>query len=268
LLEKVGRIDYALGIEGRGGNVSNTCAGIVAFWSPRNRRTVMSVTGEQKERRGKRRVFIVDDHPAVQQGLGAVIGQQRDLEICGAAGTAREAMPAIAESKPDIVIVDLSLQEGSGLELIKDLRARHHKLGLLVLSMHDEMLYAERALHAGASGYVMKKEPMNVLLAAMRQVLEGGVYLSDRLKARIVGTYVGRTEPALYSPVQVLSDRELEVFELIGQGFGTQEIAHQLNLSMKTVSCYRQNIKSKLGLKGGPELVRHAIHWAEARASA
>ena len=228
----------------------------------------MSVRAELRDRKGKRKIFIVDDHPAVQQGLAAVIAQQTDLELCGGASSAREALQAIAETKPDVIIVDLSLLEGSGLELLKDLRARHQKLPLLVLSMHDEVLYAERALHAGASGYVMKKEPMSVLLTALRQVLKGEVYLSDRLKSRIVGSYVGRTQPVLYSPVEVLSDRELEVFELIGQGFGTQEIARQLNLSMKTVSCYRQNIKSKLGLKGGPELIRHAIHWAEARTSA
>ena len=224
----------------------------------------MTATIDRKDRKGKRRVFIVDDHPAVQEGLATVVNQQRDLEICGAAGSAREAMERIAGLKPDLVIIDLSLQDGNGLELIKDLHARDHKLPLLVLSMHDEALYAERVLHAGAGGYVMKKEPMNVLLGALRHVLDGEVYLSEPLKAKIVGFHVGRAHPVIQSPVELLSDRELEVFELTGQGLGTREVADRLKLSMKTVSCYRQSIKSKLALKNGTELTRQAIHWVEA----
>jgi len=226
----------------------------------------MSGPTDRQDRKGKRRIFIVDDHPAVQEGLAAVVNQQRDLEICGMAGTARKAMEAISDSRPDVVIVDLSLQDGNGLELIKDLHARDHKLPLLVLSMHDEALYAERVLHAGAGGYVMKKEPMSVLLTAVRHVLNGGVYLSEPLKAKIVGFHVGRAHPVIHSPVELLSDRELEVFELTGQGLGTREVAERLKLSMKTVSCYRQSIKSKLGLKNGTELTRQAIHWVEAHA--
>ena len=225
----------------------------------------MNEKGGRPTPRKKKRVFIVDDHPAVQEGLAAVFNQQNDLEICGAATSAREVLRSIAELKPDIAIIDLTLQDGSGLELIKDLHARDHRLPLLVLSMHDEMLYAERVLQAGAQGYIMKKEPMGSLLAAVRQVLNGEVYLSEQLKMKIVGFHVGRPQPVIQSPVEILSDRELEVFELVGQGFGTREIAERLRLSMKTVSCYRQNIKSKLGLKDGPELIRHAIHWAEVR---
>ncbi|HUI06083.1 MAG TPA: response regulator transcription factor [Verrucomicrobiae bacterium] len=226
----------------------------------------MNATTDHKDRKGKKAVFIVDDHPAVQEGLAAVVNQQRDLEVCGAAGSARDALESIAAVKPDIVIVDLSLQDGNGLELIKDLHARDHKLPLLVLSMHDEALYAERVVHAGAGGYVMKREPMSVLLTAVRHVLNGEVYLSEQLKAKIVGFHVGRSQPVIHSPVELLSDRELEVFELTGQGLGTREIAERLKLSMKTVSCYRQSIKLKLGLKNGTELTRQAIHWVEAHA--
>jgi DNA-binding NarL/FixJ family response regulator len=225
----------------------------------------MSDRGGRHNSQAKKRVFIVDDHPAVQEGLAAVFNQQHDLEICGGAGSAREVLRAVAGLKPDVVIIDLTLQDGSGLELVKDLHARDHKLPLLVLSMHDEMLYAERVLQAGAQGYIMKKEPMGSLLAAVRLVLSGQVYLSEQLKSKIVGFHVGRPQPVIQTPVEMLSDRELEVFELVGQGFGTREIAERLSLSMKTVSCYRQNIKSKLGLKDGPELIRHAIHWTEVR---
>ncbi|HUI06088.1 MAG TPA: response regulator transcription factor [Verrucomicrobiae bacterium] len=209
----------------------------------------------------KTRVLLVDDHPLVRQGMICRLGLEKDIEVCAEAGSRGEAMQAIAQSQPDLAIVDISLEDGSGLELIKDIKAQYPTLPILVLSVHEETLYAERALHAGAGGYVMKRQPLGVFLEAMRQVLRGETYVSEQLKARIIGFHLGRPERVVHSPVELLSDRELEVFELMGNGLATREIARRLKLSMKTVSCYRQNAKSKLRLKDGSELVRYAINW-------
>jgi DNA-binding NarL/FixJ family response regulator len=207
-------------------------------------------------------VLIVDDHAVLREGLSMVINQQPDLLVCGEAADVAAALQAVAALQPDIVIVDLSLASGSGLELVKDIKAQHPGLPTLVLSLHDEALYAERVLRAGARGYIMKRASTTELVAALRKVLSGEVYLSEAMASLIVSQTYG--EPGSSSermPVELLSDRELEVFELLGQGRGTHEIARQLGLSMKTVSCYRQNIKSKLHLKDATELVQHAIHW-------
>jgi DNA-binding NarL/FixJ family response regulator len=219
--------------------------------------------GQQAKKRSKRRVLIVDDHSVLREGLAMVINEQPDLLVCGEAADAPHALQAIGMVAPDVVIVDLSLVGGSGLELIKDIKALHPDLPTLALSMHDETLYAERVLRAGGRGYVMKRASTDELLAALRKVLSGGVYLSERMAALVVGqTFGDRVAPLVTRmSLESLSDRELEVFQLLGEGRSTQEIARQLGLSMKTVSCYRQNIKNKLHLKDATELVQHAIHW-------
>jgi len=212
---------------------------------------------------GKRRVLIIDDHPVLREGLALVINQQHDLAVCGEAADARQAFGAIAKLKPDVALVDISLETSSGLELIKDAHAQFPKLIMLACSMHDEALYAERALRAGARGYIMKREPTGELLAAIRHVLTGELYTSRKMAGRMMRQFI--SEPAAAGPrpaTELLSDRELEVFQLLGKGQGTHEIAQLLHLSPKTVSCYRQNIKTKLNLKSANELVHHAIHWA------
>lgn len=211
----------------------------------------------------KRRVFIVDDHEVVREGLAMVINQQPDMVACGRAEDARTAMDAVAKSHPDVVVIDLLLQSSDGLELIKDLRAVHRDLPMVVLSLRDERLFAERALRAGARGYVMKRAPTQELLTALRQVLNGRIYVSDgvasELALQAIGKHAARSGS---SSVEQLSDRELEVFQLLGEGLSTKSIAQQLRLSMKTVSCYRQNIKHKLQLRDSNELIRRAVHWA------
>ena len=212
---------------------------------------------------GKRRVLIIDDHPLLREGLTLVINQQNDLAVCGEAADARQAFVAIAKLKPDVALVDISLETSSGLELIKDAHAQFPKLIMLACSMHDEALYAERALRAGARGYIMKREPTGELIDAIRHVLTGELYTSRKMAGRMMRQFISDPAPAEPRPAtELLSDRELEVFQLLGEGRGTREIAQLLHLSPKTVSCYRQNIKTKLNLKSANELVHHAIHSA------
>jgi DNA-binding NarL/FixJ family response regulator len=212
--------------------------------------------------RGKQKVLIVDDHSVLREGLAMVINQEPDLLVCGEAADAPEAVQAVTALQPDVVIVDLSLTTGNGLEFIKDIKAQYPDLAMLVLSLHDEALYAERVLRAGARGYIMKRASTAELLVALRKVLSGEVYLSERMASLIVTQAVGKHEtPANEGPLGVLSDRELEVFQLLGEGRGTRKIAKELGLSIKTVSCYRQNIKSKLHLKDATELLHHAVQW-------
>jgi DNA-binding NarL/FixJ family response regulator len=222
----------------------------------------MKTGGRHAKKGDRKRVLIVDDHSVLREGLRMVIDQQPDLVVCGEAADAPQAMEAVRALKPDIVLVDLSLVGSSGLELVKDIKARHPGVPTLVLSLHDEALYAERVVRAGARGYIMKRSSGSELLAALREVLNGNLYLSENMASRIVKQVLGRheNEPER-SSIEVLSDRELEVFQLIGEGHGTSDIAKRLHLSMKTVSCYRQNIKNKLQLKDATELVQHAIHW-------
>jgi DNA-binding NarL/FixJ family response regulator len=212
----------------------------------------------------KRTVLIVDDHPIVRQGLAQVINQEKDLEVCGQAEDAHEAMEAIRQLNPDMVIVDISLKDTSGMELIKDLKIRHPDLPVLTLSMHDEAVYGERALRAGARGYVMKQEATGKVVTAIRRVLAGEVYVSDGLSAKMVSKLVGGGARTASSPADSLSDRELEVFRMIGEGFGTREMAEKLHLSVKTVETYRAHIKDKLGLQDANELLRTAIQWVNA----
>jgi DNA-binding NarL/FixJ family response regulator len=208
----------------------------------------------------KKRVFVVDDHPIVREGLTLLINREADLVVCGEAEEAQAALAAISRCHPDVVVVDISLSGPDGLDLIKTLRATAGP-PMLVLSMHDELIYAERALRAGASGYIMKQEGTQRVLVALRRILKGEVYLSDRAASRMVQHYV-RGPAAVTRPVEAeLSDRELEVYRLIGDGHGTRQIAEQLHLSVKTVETYQAHIKEKLSLRNARELVQHAIEW-------
>lgn len=221
-------------------------------------------TQANSDRPGKRTVLIVDDHPIVRQGLAQLIDQEQDLEVCGQAEDAHEAMQAIHTLDPDLVIVDISLKDTSGMELIKDLKVQYPDLPVLTLSMHDEAVYGERALRAGARGYIMKQEATEKVVTAIRRVLAGELYVSDGMAAKMVSKIVGGGTRRTGSPVDCLSDRELEVFRLIGEGFSTREMAEKLHLSVKTIETYRAHIKDKLGFEDANELLRSAIQWVNA----
>jgi DNA-binding NarL/FixJ family response regulator len=212
-----------------------------------------------------KRIFLVDDHPLVREWLTTHLRQQGDLAVCGEAEDAPHALEGILALKPDVVILDISMSGRSGIDLIKDLKRLQPNVGVIVLSMHDEMTYAERALHAGARGYVMKREATNKIVAAVRQVLAGGVYVSERVQARLAERFVGGMPPASQSPVSLLSDRELEVFQLLGQGRDTKQIAEELQVSFKTVHTYCARIKEKLRLTKATELLYEAVRWEEQR---
>lgn len=222
------------------------------------------MTGEKhrtKTGEGKSKVLIVDDHPIVRQGLSELINHEKDLTVCGQAEDAQQAMAAIRSAKPDVVVVDISLKEKNGIELMKDIKAQYPNMPVLVLSMHDESLYAERALRAGARGYIMKQEATEKVVTGIRTVLSGQVYVSDKMAAKMVYKLVGGGATAGASPVESLSDRELEVFNLIGHGLGTRQIAEKLYLSIKTIETYRAHIKEKLNLVSAGELLQYAIQW-------
>ncbi len=209
------------------------------------------------------KVLVVEDHPIVRDGLSRLLSGHEDLTVCGEVEGVKGALKAVGSLSPDVVIVDLSLRDGSGLELIKDIKARCDRLPILVLSMHDESLYAERALRAGAKGYVMKQEATETLLTAIRRVLRGDIWVSDEIAARMLRKFTSGAPPTPLSPLERLSDRELEVLELIGWGLATCQIAEKLHLSVKTIEYYRANIKQKLNLKNARELFRHAVQWVE-----
>jgi len=211
--------------------------------------------------RQKARILVVDDHPVVRQGLRLLIDHESDLEVCAEAETVADALEAITKHKPDVAVVDLSLRGTSGLELIKDIRVRHADLPVLVLSMSDESVYAERVLRAGASGYLMKEAATDEVLTALRRVLDGGIYLSDAMASRLLAQLVRGVPADGGSPVDRLSDRELEVFGFIGRGLGTGEIAGRLHLSPRTIETYRAHIKQKLNLADAAELLQHAIYY-------
>jgi len=210
----------------------------------------------------KRTVFLVDDHPLVREWLGNLINRQSDLVVCGEADGASDALQQVAAVEPDIVIVDITLAHGSGLALIKDLKYQCPKSAVIVLSMHDESLYAERALRAGAKGYVMKKETTKKIITAIRQVLEGKLYISDNFSSSLTERLAQGKKPC-GSVIEELSDRELEVFGMIGQGLETRLIAESLNISIKTVQVYCSRIKEKLNLANATELLRAAVLWQE-----
>jgi DNA-binding NarL/FixJ family response regulator len=211
----------------------------------------------------RNKIFIVDDHPIVRKGLAQLINQEPDMVICGEAENAQSALDLLKKIKPDLAIVDISLQGIDGIELIKKIKVRDANLPILVVSMHDESLFAERALKVGAKGYIMKQEAIEKMMEAIRRVIGGEVYVSERVSATIVKKFIDGKAVNTRSPMEVLSNRELEVFQLIGQGFVTRQIAQELNVSIKTVESYRANIKEKLNLKNATELLRHAVHWVE-----
>jgi DNA-binding NarL/FixJ family response regulator len=211
--------------------------------------------------RAKRGVLVVDDHPVVRQGLSQLINQEEDLRVVGEAEDIDAAMAAVAEARPDIVLVDIQLNGASGIELIKQLKSSYGRCPVLVVTMYDETLYAERLLRAGARGYIMKQEATDQLLAAIRRVLDGEVYLSPKMVSRILHKLVDGPTTAALTPIDRLSDRELEVFQLIGQGLGTRQIAEQISVSIKTVETYRAHIKDKLKLKTAAEVFQQASSW-------
>ena len=211
----------------------------------------------------RKRVFLVDDHPMVRERLALLIDQQLDLQVCGEAGDGIEAIEGIEKIAPDIAIIDLSLRSSSGLDLIKDLKARGINTPLLVLSMHEESLYAERVLRAGAMGYVSKQENTRTILQAIRHVLDGGIHVSPSLASNLVKRMVGGLQKPETPDVAKLADRELEVFLLIGKGYGTRKIAESLSLSVKTVESYRARIKEKLRINDGVQLLQRAVQWVE-----
>jgi DNA-binding NarL/FixJ family response regulator len=209
----------------------------------------------------KNRVFVVDDHPIVRQGLALLINREADLVVCGEAEDAQTAVHSVATAKPDIFIVDISLNGPDGLDLLKDLRIRYPELPVLILSMHDESVYAERALRAGAQGYIMKQEATEKVLIALRRILTGEIYVSERIANRMLQRYIGSPGGGRASSIADLTDRDLEVFRLIGEGHSTRQIAEELHISIKTVESYQAHIKEKLSLRSARELVQHAIQW-------
>jgi DNA-binding NarL/FixJ family response regulator len=211
----------------------------------------------------KARVLLVDDHPIVREGLARVIDQEPDLTVCGTAVNAQQALAAIATSAPDIAIVDVSLDGSHGIELVKDLKARHPDLYVLMLSMHDESLYAERALRAGAKGYLMKREPPQRVVQAIRAVVAGGLCFSEAVTATVLERVAGTKRGAALLPMDKLSDRELQILELIGRGRATRQIAEELHVSVKTVQAHREHLKEKLQLDSATALARFAVNWVE-----
>ncbi len=212
---------------------------------------------------GKSRIFLVDDHAMFREGLRQLIDREADLMVCGDAAAADEALQGISQAHPDLMIVDISLAGASGIDLIKAVKSQYADLPVLVVSMHDESLYAERALRAGAMGYVMKQEPAKTVKTAIRKVLAGDMHLSEKLASSLVSRFMhGAPEPTA-TPIQTLSDRELEVFRMIGQGKGARQIAAALDVTVATVNSFRNRIKEKLDLKTSTEVMLHAIQWVQ-----
>jgi DNA-binding NarL/FixJ family response regulator len=207
------------------------------------------------------RILVVDDHPLVRQGLVGLLSAEPGFEICGEASGAVEARQFVAQVRPDVAIIDLTLKDGNGIELIKEFHAQWSNMKLVVLSMHDESLFAERALRAGAVGYVSKHEASRTIIQAIRVVLEGKLYLSQGMTERMVQRAVGVGADNARSPIERLTDREIEVFEMIGQGLTSKQIARRLNLSPKTIETHREHLKEKLDVKNANELTKHAVQW-------
>lgn len=217
---------------------------------------------KQASKRKKSRVLIVDDHPILRQGLRQMIDLEDDLEVCSEAETSHQALDAIRTAAPGIAIVDITLKNSNGIDLVKDIKRQYPKLPVLVLSMHDESLYAERALRAGARGYIMKREPSDLVLTAIRQILSGKIYVSEPIANRMLSSMAATGDPqAGPSPLDRLSNREFEIFKLIGQGHGRGQIAEELHLSVKTIETHRAKIQEKLNLKNSAELLQFAIQW-------
>ncbi len=217
----------------------------------------------KKSKSPKKQVYLVDDHPIVRQGLIKLIEQEEGLEVCGESGTVAEALEALKKLGPDVILVDISLKDSNGLELIKLVDDLGMQIPMLVLSMHDESLYAEHALRAGASGYVMKQAASSTLIQAIEKVLDGEIYVSKSMSSQMLKMAFRSSGEDTRTGTETLSLRELEVFELVGRGNSTREIAEQLHLSVKTIETYRAHIKDKLQLRSGTELMQRAIHWVE-----
>src|SRR5271168_3474784 len=224
-------------------------------------RSSMSATGPNTGNRRVRRVLIVDDHPIVRQGLRRIMENEEDLIVCGEAETARDARIAIKELNPDVMIADISLKQGDGIELVRDVRAHYPNLPILVLSMHDETIYAERMLSAGANGYIMKQAASEQFLASLRRVLDGGIYVSEAVGNNMIQKFAAGGAYISANPIDRLSNRELQILHLIGKGLSTNETADSLKLSIKTIESHRQRIKRKLNLTTGSQLVQYAVHW-------
>jgi DNA-binding NarL/FixJ family response regulator len=216
-------------------------------------------------KRRARRVLIVDDHPIVRQGLRRVMENEDDLTVCGEAETVRDARIAIKDLAPDVMVADISLKQGDGIELVRDVRAHHPQLPILVLSMHDETIYAERMLAAGANGYIMKQAASEQFLVALWRVLDGGIYVSEAVGNNMIQKFAAGGSYISANPIDRLSNRELQILHMIGKGMSTRETAHSLNLSIKTVESHRQRIKRKLNLSTGTQLVQYAINWFSSR---
>jgi DNA-binding NarL/FixJ family response regulator len=219
------------------------------------------------KKREPKKIFIVDDHPLFREGLTSLVRRETNLTVCGEASDAAQALTAIERLKPDLVLVDISLPGRSGLELVKDLRAAQPSIAVLVISMHDETLYAERVLRAGGRGYIMKQEGPEKMLQAIRQVVDGQIYLSSKMSVRILDAFSGQSSRS-GSHIGRLTDRELEILELIGHGKDSRAIARQLNLSFKTVDAHRGHIKTKLELRNHTELITYAARWVQTQSAA
>lgn len=219
----------------------------------------MSLLSKSLKTEKKHKVLIVDDHPIVRRGLAELIAMEPDMEVCGEAADMSEALKCIETNCPDLAIIDISLKSGQSLGLIEQIKAQHENIKMLVSSVQDEMLFAERSLRAGALGYIPKDESTDKMLCAIRQVLRGEVYLTPRMTNRLMHNIAGK--PPETDPIKTLSNREVEVFEMIGQGLTTQQIAHKLQLSVKTIETHREKIKGKLDLKNSAELNRRAVQW-------
>jgi DNA-binding NarL/FixJ family response regulator len=228
-------------------------------------RSSMPPTGSNPGKRRVRRVLIVDDHPIVRQGLRRIMENEEDLIVCGEAETARDARSAIKELTPDVMIADISLKQSDGIELVRDVRAHHPQLPILVLSMHDETIYAERMLSAGANGYIMKQAASEQFLVSLRRVLDGGIYVSEAVGNNMIQKFAAGGSYISANPIDRLSNRELQILHMIGKGMSTRETAESLNLSIKTVESHRQRIKRKLNLNTGTQLVQYAVNWFTGR---
>jgi DNA-binding NarL/FixJ family response regulator len=213
----------------------------------------------------KSRILIVDDHPIVREGLATILNHEQDLEVCGQAEDAFGALSAIAERQPDIALVDISLKRSDGIELTKMIKAQYPELSVIVLSVHDESVYAERVLLAGAKGYLMKEVAAEHIVKAVRTVLRGEIYVSDAIAKKFMHIIAGDKAGIAKTAIEHLSDRELETFRLIGEGYSVSKIAGQLHLSVKTVETYRSRIKEKLGLDDASQLLQYSIHWARSQ---
>ena len=221
-----------------------------------------------KTARGRTRILLVDDHPLVRERLVEIINRETDLIVCGEAEDRHEAIAAIPAKRPDLAIIDLTLKNSDGLELIKDIRSRWPKLRMLVVSMHDESLYAERVIRSGALGYITKQEATRNILAAIRRVLEGTIYLNEKIASHIISRLTAHGSAVAATPTELLSDRELQVFDMTGQGINTSEIADRLHVAIKTIETYRARIREKLKLKNASELLQSAISWTHKQGTA